>query len=41
MLIDIDLTRKFEALKIRFNESKIIVYNHVEFQQMFIDLKTK
>ena len=41
MLIDTDLTCNFEALKIRFNESKIIVCNHFEFQQMFIDLKTK
>ena len=42
MLIDTDLTREFEALKLRFNfginnnKSRIIVCNHVEFQQMFI-----
>ena len=38
ILIDTDLTREFEALKLRFNyeESKIRVWNHVEFQQIFI-----
>ena len=42
MLIDTDLTREFEALKLRFNfginnnKSRIIVCNHVDFQQMFI-----
>ena len=37
MLIDTDLAFKFETLKIKFNESKIIVCNHVEFQEMFMD----
>ena len=42
LLIDTDLTREFEALKLRFNfginnnKSRIIVCNHVDFQQMFI-----
>ena len=40
ILVDTDLTREFETLKVRFNyeRSKTIVCNHVEFQRCLINI---